>query len=54
MNKNDADEGNCPENKFIHLWKSLNTCPHISQVFTIYFNKFNLFRLISKLMYLMN
>lgn len=28
MEKNLAEQGNCSQDKFIHLWKSLNICPH--------------------------
>lgn len=28
MEKNLAEQGNCAQDKFIHLWKSLNICPH--------------------------
>lgn len=28
MEKNLAEQGNCSQEVFIHLWKSLNICPH--------------------------
>jgi hypothetical protein len=30
MSKETADKGKCQEDKFIHLWKELNVCPHVN------------------------
>jgi len=32
MNKVDAEIGSCKADAFIHQWKSLNSCPHITMV----------------------
>lgn len=32
MAKSEADKGKCSEDKFVHVWKSLNVCPFISMV----------------------
>jgi len=31
MDKNDADKGNCRNDKFIHQWNSQNSCPMVNQ-----------------------
>jgi hypothetical protein len=30
MSKENADKGKCQQDKFIHLWKELNICPHVN------------------------
>ena len=30
MRKDDADKGSCLEDRFVHLWASLNVCPHVN------------------------
>jgi hypothetical protein len=31
MNIDNAEKGECEEDQFIHLWRSLNICPHITK-----------------------